>query len=88
MISYDECIRRLTDGDRLMVTRPRPDIASDKTTYGLVECGKNVGARTFSKLMAGNVDPETKLNIPIIEPVSDGLFPDIASQTYKIRALK
>lgn len=70
MISMDETVRALRDGDRIMVTHPRPDIASDRITYGLVLSGKTVGSRTFHKLQqAGN-----------LTPVGDGLLSDV-SQT-------
>ncbi len=81
MISFDECLRRLRDGDRIMITHPRPDIASDKIAYGFVDCGKNIGARNFAKLNAPR-EPEGE---PWIEPVQDGLFAEADSQTFRLR---
>jgi hypothetical protein len=66
-----QVIAALEEGDRIMVTHPDPDKPSEKTRYSLVEASRNVGVRTFKKLVSGGC----------IRPVLDGLFGD--SQTYE-----
>ncbi|MCJ8139586.1 hypothetical protein [Falsirhodobacter halotolerans] len=53
-----------------MITHPNPEKPSEKTTYGLVRSGKNVGLRTYRKLVDNLV------------PVNDGLFGGDISQTF------
>lgn len=68
ILAREKVIKALKGGDRIMVTHPSPDKASDRMAYTLVEAGRSVGARTFSALRHN------------LAPMSDGLFGD--SQTY------
>lgn len=72
-LTYEQAVAAITGGDRLMITHPDPSKATDRTSYGLVVSGKNIGLRTYRKLA------------PDLIPVSDGLFGDDgASQTYTL----
>lgn len=71
-LTYDQTIAALQSGDRIMVAHPSPDKATDKITYGMVDSGKNIGARVFRKLLDNKK----------IAPFRDGPFSDGCGQTY------
>ena len=71
-VSAEKAIAALQSGDRIMVTHPDPMKVSDKTSYALVQGGGSLTATTFRKISSK------------LEPVSDGLFPDEPSQTYRL----
>ncbi len=74
-IGYDETLKRLGGGDRIMVTHPNPEKKAEKISYGLVNAGLTVSAFAYRKLL------------PDLEPVADGLFgADEGSQTFVLRA--
>ena len=70
---YDTALSILRGGETIHVCYPDPAKIGDVTRYHLTGSGRNIGRRTFEKLVEGGV----------IEPIGDGLFGD--SQTYRLR---
>lgn len=73
-LSYQKAREALDAGDRLMVTHPDPNKATDRTIYALVSSGKTISAPAYRKLYDN------------LAPMADGLFGTAISQTYSWRA--
>lgn len=68
-LHYKAAFEAVKRGDRVMVTHPRPE-TTEKTSFGLVECGKPITAVAFRRMREN------------LKPVPDGLFGADMSQTY------
>jgi hypothetical protein len=71
-LTYAQTVDALKGGDRIGVTYPRPDVASERVSYFLVSSGRSVRSTAFRKLHS-----EGRLT-----PSGDGLFGD--SQSFSL----